>query len=284
MRRTNVLLCRTAIVAAVLTGALTACGVQAISGQANVANGPAGPQKAITVSQLADLVGANTSRAQTVHATVRMTGSIDMTETGLIRFGAQPALSVTANAAQLGQFDVVMLGNTVYMKLPAALRGSLPVSTPWLSLNTTGSGQYDRLLAPFIQAMRENSDPAATVAKVKSAGTITATGQDTVNGQPATHYTISVDLRKLIASLGSDDATRQIMQFAVNAGVRLEALDVWVNSANLPVKVTTATDMPNPRDTSQTLHMNVAETYTGWGQPVTITAPPANQVSEVPGN
>jgi len=46
------------------------------------------------------------------------------------------------------------------------------------------------------------------------------------------------------------------------------------------VRLTTAAEIPNPVDKTKKITMSQTVDYTDWGSPVTITAPPADQVTE----
>lgn len=278
MRRTGLLIGGTAV--AVL--ALAACGPSSIAGSAtgNSGTGPAasggnGVGGVISVAQLGDLVSANTNKKETAHFSLQVSGTVGISSSGTVKFGSPLAMDETTNVPQMGNMEIRVLDNTAYLKLPASIAQMEGATKPWVKLDPNGSDPLSKAMAGSLQTAQQDVDPSAMLNKIKSAGTITATSQDTVNGQPATHYTITVDPKKLttnVAGLGTD----------ANMLPSSMTMDYWVNSDNLPVKFTTAASVPSPTGGAP-IQVNVTGNFTDWGQPVNITAPPADQVGTLGG-
>jgi hypothetical protein len=113
------------------------------------------------------------------------------------------------------------------------------------------------------------------------AGQVTAINSDTVNGQSCTRYDIALDFDKLIKAtlnrdnggqLGGDDALAQMSAGGSASG------QVWLGSDGLPVQTVVTTVFKDQAPQTQTYK------YSNWGTPVSISAPPANQVSAEPVN
>ncbi|HEX3787230.1 MAG TPA: hypothetical protein VHW44_05165 [Pseudonocardiaceae bacterium] len=287
MRRTSLLICGVAAGLAVLT----ACGTSTVSGDASPATPAAstgastgtstpGAGAVTTLAQLGQLVTENTGKQNTAHLTVQSsTGPISINATGVVRFGSPVAMHETITAGQLGQVEAILLDNSAYVQLPAALKQlSGGSAKPWFKVDPNGNDTLSKLLTPFLQTAEQNTDPAAIINMIKSSGTITATRSEQLNGQPTTHYTVAVDLRKLVDSLAPSDARRTTYAADLQAGVTAETVDMWVSPANLPIKIVSTTSIPNPAGSGPNLQVGVTTTYSDWGQPVIITAPPADQV------
>jgi hypothetical protein len=287
MRRTHLLIL--GIVAGL--GTLTACGQGTVSGSAAPAAGSTGSVPAAggiggatTVSQLGALVSANTAAKNTAHFAVQVSGLLNMTATGVVRFGSPLEMDEHSTMAGFGDMETVLSGGFAYVKLPDQLAQLMHVNTPWVKNNPNGTDSMDMMINQSLRTAQQNADPAAMLDKIKSSGTITATLKEEVDGQPTTHYTITIDLKKMLASLGSGDAMAAEVNQEINAGLTSEPLDIWVDSENLPVKFSESVSMPNPVQQGKTITVATTGTYTDWGQPVTITAPPADQVGSIPGN
>jgi hypothetical protein len=113
------------------------------------------------------------------------------------------------------------------------------------------------------------------------AGKVTASNSDTVDGKACTRYDVALDFDKLIRATldrdnggqpGSADSLAQ-MSAGGSAGGQ-----VWLGNDGLPVQTAVTTVFKDQAPQTQTYK------YSNWGSPVTITAPPANQVGTEPMN
>lgn len=282
MRRTSLLIGGLAVGLA----ALTACGTSTINGTASSAGsgggstGGGGLGGVTTVSQLGQLVSANTSKNNSAHFTMSTTGTGagagTITASGVVQFGSPMALDETTTMAQLGQMEIILVNNTVYMKLPSSLAQEMGSSKPWTEINPNGTDAMSKALAPLATSAEQNTDPTKLITQLAEAGTITSTSSDTVDGQSTTKYTINVDLQKYLNSLpATSSAMKSEISTALQGGSGSEIVTVWINSQHLPVKFTSAISL---KENGQPINVGVTGTYTDWGQPVTIAAPPASEV------
>ena len=276
MRRTALFIC--GIAAGLATQ--TACG-QSVSGSASGVNtgGAAGNVGGVTtVAQLGELVASHTS-GTSAHISMQITGTMGATVTGVIKFGNPIAMDETTSLAGMGSIEVRIVDNTVYMQLPDSIRSMAGTSTPWVKIDPNGSGPISQLLSGSLSQAQQNADPSKMLDQIKSAGTITSTRSEQLGGQAVTHYTITVDLKKLIDSGNLPAAEAQQLNQAAQLGMKTETINVWTNSDNLPVKFATSVSLANPQSSGQTIHEDITANFTQWGQPVSVTAPPADQVS-----
>ncbi|MFJ8817133.1 hypothetical protein [Amycolatopsis thermoflava] len=116
--------------------------------------------------------------------------------------------------------------------------------------------------------MRESgqSDPAQVLDDVRKGGTIDRSEQTTLDGQQVSHYWITVDLGK----------TSGLPEMAG----RTAPMELWLDADQLPAQMlfdfSGLTSAGDPQMGPMTMR------YTGWGEPVDIAAPPADQVAELP--
>ena len=277
MRRTALFICG---IAAAGLATLTACG-QSVNGSAfGMNSGGAGSNVGgvTTVAQLGQLVASHTS-GTSAHIAMQITGTVSANATGVIKFGNPIAMDETTTLAGMGSIEVRLVDNTVYVQLPDSIRSMAGTTTPWVKIDPNGTGAISQLLNGSLSQSQQNADPSKMLDQIKTAGTITSTKSEQLDGQAVTHYTISVDLQKLIDSGNLSAAQSQQLQQAVQMGLKTETINVWTNSDNLPVKFTTSVSLANPQSSGQTIHEDITANFTQWGQPVTVTAPPADQVS-----
>ncbi|HEX9339033.1 MAG TPA: hypothetical protein VF892_24240, partial [Pseudonocardiaceae bacterium] len=131
--------------------------------------------------------------------------------------------------------------------------------------------------------LADQTDPTQLINKIAQAGTITNVTHDSVDGVATTHYSITVDVQKMIATMGGSNnaAEKQAMS---QLGLKSMPFDIWVNSDNLPVKITTDLAVGSMAGAGAPSQVDVTVNYSHWGESVAIQAPPADQVGTLGGN
>jgi hypothetical protein len=256
--------------------ALTACGTTGTAGSA--ASAPSAP-KVETMADLAHLVSSRTAAEHAAHITFTTgTSAGTFTGTGQVQYaGAATKLQVDVNSP-IGDVDMILLGSTAYMKLPQSL---VHTAKPWVRIDADGTDAISKALSAITSQEQQTADPSRAITQIGSAGTITSTGKDQVDGQPATHYVISVNTAKLMAS---STVSPQMRQLLGSTGVKLPAhlsYEVWINGDNLPVRLD-FTETVSTSKSAAPQKVTMTMRYTDWGAPVSITAPAANQVGPLP--
>jgi hypothetical protein len=273
--------------------ALSACGPDNIAGSATsqgsggaaaASSGPSSSapsgdsQKISTVADLGALVQHNASAKNSVHVQMDMSipGAGAISAQGDMKFaGTQSAEQMTMTVPGAGAMQMVIVGGNFYMKLPAALSSS---DKPWVKVDTSGNDALSQSLGSTA-SLADQTDPTQLIDKIKSAGTITNTTHEQLNGEATTHYSINVDVKKMAANMASTDTEKQALS---QLGATTMPFDIWVNSDNLPVKIVTKIAFPDPTS-GKSEQVSMTALYTNWGQPVTVTAPPADQVGTLGG-
>jgi hypothetical protein len=264
MRRLSFVVCGIAAGAVALAGCAT-----------TTTQGVAAPAATVkTVADLAHLMSSKTAAAHTAHVKLDVEAAgKDIAVTGQVEFaGAASKLQMNMTIPDVGAMDMELIGSTMYMKLPAGL---VPTEKPWVKFDPNGTDPVSKALSGLISQEQQNLDPTKMLSELAPVATITKSGKDTVDGQPATRYAISVDTQKL---LKSPLVAPQLRQTFSASGAKLPAhmnYVMWLNSTNLPVKFTL-------NETVSGQQIAVTANYTDWGQPVSITAPPADQVGPLP--
>ncbi|HEX4724454.1 MAG TPA: hypothetical protein VH333_18185 [Pseudonocardiaceae bacterium] len=278
--------------------ALAGCGGGTVTGSATPQGGagaqqqggaqPGGGQKITTVGDLGALVQHNASNKNSAHMTMSMDigGMGAINASGDIRFdGTQSAEQMTMTLPGMGDMQMIVIGTTTYMKIPSGLAGVAGGSgdgKPWMKLDVGGDDALSKSLGSTA-GLADQTDPTQLINNIAKAGTITHVTQDEVDGAPATHYTITVDVQKMLATMGgsADDAQKQAMSAL---GLKTMPFDIWVNGDNLPVKITTDLAFANPASSGAPSQVNMTVNYTKWGESVNIAPPPADQVGTMGGN
>lgn len=234
-------------------------GAQSQSGAAasTPANGPV----------LAALLTKNLDQTTSLHldmsinaAGQKITGSGDET----FADGKVTAVDLTEKVPTAGSIQIVVIGTQVYAKLPAALSAANP-SQPWVMADANSSDPIARALGTSAGSVLSQSSLSSYSDLAAAAVTVTSKGSDSVNGTPATHYSIMVDLTKL-------PVDSQAAQSLSAAGLSTLPADLWLDSQGRLLRFTEKVTV-----SGQTVSTEV--TISKYNQPVTISAPPADQIA-----
>ena len=195
-------------------------------------------------------------------------GDVDIAnQAGHLTFNVPP-LAALGNVPLTG--DVILVSNALYYKVAllgpkytkqdlgsigdslGALSSSLPVAIP--------SAGASAAIADQISQMR---------ASLKDAGvTLTLVGVDKIGGKDASHISASVPLDKLNSAIAADASAGTAMK------IDSASVDLWVyTDGNRLAQV-------EVKGASSTLgNLDLTLTISNYDQPVTVTAPPADQVN-----
>jgi hypothetical protein len=256
---------------AVLAGlALAGCGAKQAASQNDIGGGE-------TLQTLAERLSANSGTKQGAHMVMSMDVSGQSIKAeGDLKLGSAPALDFTYELAGMGNARMLLVDDTFYFELP---KQAQKAGKPWVKLDPNGSDPLSKSLGGALAETKKNSDPSQLLKQIEGAGDITATKQEDLDGKPTTHYSVTVDLKKYADKV--DPALKSTLDKAIEAGVTTFPMELWVDQENLPVRITTATPFTNSANQKPD-QIKMTMDYSDWGKSVTVTAPPADQVGELP--
>ena len=174
--------------------------------------------------------------------------------------------TVTVGAVSVNE---LLVGSDVYVQTPKMGNtwGRISLSGLPGFAGTSSSSQYT------------STDPAAMLAYLRASGTVTDDGPQTLSGVATTHYHAVVDLARYLASL--PNAQQAAVQSAEQlTGLTSFPIDVWIDGSN------------RVRQFDMDLSLNIqsvqasvtyAMTFFDYGPQAAVTAPPASQVTDLPG-
>lgn len=166
------------------------------------------------------------------------------------------------NAPGLGRMDVVQIGDRGYFRLPS--RGVDAAGHHWLAVTVPGGSA---------QSAVGGQDPMAMFKLLAKPQGVTKVGKDKIHGTATTHYRVQLDPERM-AALGSRFSGIAVPPGATDALKNL-TMDVWIDRANRPRRMTM-------RLSVQGVSMNMRVDVRDYGAPVTVTAPAASDVTELP--
>ena len=216
-------------------------------------------KKSMTAGDFAQRVSDAMSAAKTAHITQTMsTQGKDVSSTGELMMDPDPQkLRMHLNMSVGGQeVKVFLVDGTFYMNMGAMTQDK------YVKISTDGSNP----LAAQMQAMLGQSNAANQMKNAAAAvKEFAVAGTEKVDGAETTHYALTLDTKKLLAAQGVQAAQ------AAQIGDTL-TYDLYIDGKDLIRRAV--------------MNMGAAKTtieYSQWGEPVTIEAPAADQLIEMPG-
>jgi hypothetical protein len=239
---------------------LTACSSSGGGGGANV---PAGmPTDA---AGLGTLLRTAVSKITSAHIALditlagqTLTGNGDET----LASGQLTGLDLTENLPNGGGvIQVIMVDGKTYAKLPPTMNSS---DKPYLLVSDSSSNAIVRQLSASLDSALSSASLGSVSTFTHAAKSVAVKGSETVNGVQTVHYSIVVDVTKLPDSLPGKSEL-------IQSGINTLPLELYVDPAGRPVEVT-------EQFTAQGQKVSTKSTVSDYNKPVTITAPPADQV------
>ena len=163
-----------------------------------------------------------------------------------------------------GDMDMTMVDGIIYMRSEAMSGDKYWKIDPSDPDSPWGQMGMDKLL--------EQSDPISGLEAMKDGiDTVTFEGTEDVDGRELDHYVLSIDMEAAMGNIGTDlpDAAKEAMPESVTYDLWLDDQDRFSEmKMEIPVL-----------GKSMDMEMSVDD----WGKDVSIEAPPADQVTDMPG-
>lgn len=284
----------TSLAGVALVGALGACGTQQPDQGAPPPKPPETTKatKATNVVELAQMVGEKKSQAKAANFDMTIgVGPMKMQGQGALRAEGpnsdmRMSMDVPTQTGQMATVEEVLTDGVMYMKLPG--QQAAP-GKPWVKMDMRAAMQAQQSMGTGMPDSEQITNPLQQLKQYGDAARIDNTKQDKVNGVDTTHYTVTVDTVKAAQSVQDPKLKAQAEQAA--KAMPTMAYDVWLDKQNQMSKI--RMDMPMPQlppeaanspegKQLQGMKMEMTMNFKDWGKPVQITAPPQEQVAEMP--
>ena len=158
--------------------------------------------------------------------------------------------------------ELLTVGGTSYAKIPAAANSS---GKPWVVVSATSGNAIAKALATSAGVADITGSLSVIPGLVAGASALQDKGKDVVDGVSAEHYTMKIDPTKPSGSAGIDSLLHALGSTPVT-------VEVWVDAQTRPVKLVIDIALGSAA-------FLVSVSITKFDAPVTVTAPPAAQVS-----
>ncbi|MBC6461381.1 LppX_LprAFG lipoprotein [Actinomadura sp. HBU206391] len=264
-------------VSAALALSLTGCLGEDSGGKADLGNtvNLSAAQALLKTSQKA---GEITSFKADVSVESGGTGAENVKASGTAQYRLKPTLGFTMTFNQMNVggesmagMEQVLVDKTLYMKLP--MLGEVGSGKPWVKIPLDTIGKASGLNMDQMLQQSQQMDPVQSTKQLTASKDVREVGKETIDGVQTTHFTGTYSVADATAKLepAQQEAAKKAAQVT---GLDKMAFDLWVDGQQLPRKMAlkSAPGAKTP--------MSVTVVYRDYGQPVTISAPPASEVGE----
>ena len=262
-RRRGKFLVGASVLAIVVAG--VAIGVSTSSPSANAA--------AIVRAALVSSVGDKTV-SFTMDEQISGAANVDVSGSGACDFSSDDCnmtIGLGGQDAALGQVTAIYAGGTAYMSFSGTAASQLP--TPWVSLSLNGSSLAQS------GSLGTTQNPLSAIAELaKLGGQVTDDGTVNVGDSSMHEYTVALSSSAIESQMSSEMAKMPswMSKVSSSSAIKGESFDVYINDAGQLGKIAVTTSVSaGGKDAQVTLD----EVMTGYGNPVTVNIPPANEVT-----
>jgi hypothetical protein len=221
-------------------------------------------------------------------ATIIANGSVDFT-------GQAADLTMQVQGQQL---EIREIGSTIYLHLPASLAKQVPGGKAWISvdLNKISQAKFGASLSSLTQTSQANPAQMLSYLQAVSQSGVHKAGTATLRGVQTTQYDATVDLNKLAAKQTTPAAQQAMTKLAAQLGTSGYPMKIWIGQDGFvhqmqfsinedPTAATTPAPGSAPPAGAAARPTAIALTATiqlyDYGTPVTVTAPPAGQTTDL---
>jgi len=270
-----------AAVGALIAGAvaMSGCGASAtldpIARAAEVSSQQAGAKIAMSMRFNAPALGGGASYAISASGYFdekARSGEMTMDLAGV------PGLSALPGGAGNGQIQMVFLYPVIYMNMPF-LAGKLPEGKTWMKLDISKAASAAGIGTSSLSSL-EQSDPTKFLDYLRSSsGGVVSLGGATVDGVQTTHYSATLQLSHILASLpGSEQAAAKAALEKLGTAGAIP-VEVWVDAQSRVRRMQMAfSGLGASAGAAAGASLSITIDFTSYGPVPPVVAPPASEV------
>jgi len=210
-----------------------------------------------------------TEKAESLAFTTEMTfGGQQVTGKGTLAFGPPLTAQMRMEMPSLGSMEVRLIGGVEYIKMPAQSRAAFGGKT-WVKVDLAKVAESAGLGGDQFAKQFENADPTKQIELLLASGKLKVIGEEQIGGVKTVHYSGLVPVSEYLKSV--DAKSRAAAQAQMDkAGIKEIATDLWVD------------ELYQPRQVKLKMgQIDSTTTYTDYGKPVNVTAPPAAETADL---
>ena len=193
---------------------------------------------------------------------------------------------MTMGMGPLGSFELRMLEDTMYLKMPQEAQSGMQRMKPWIK--TDLDSFYEQQYGASFSEMQANNptDPTQQLEALKDVGSVEKVGREKIRGAATTHYRAVMDFEKMAEQSGPE-AEKAYEDMIEQMGTSEVPTDVWIDDQGRARKfeMDMTTTVPVPADptadpaaggatTQQEIRMVMVQEMYDFGVPVEVSPPP----------
>lgn len=222
----------------------------------------AGSSTASAAATLAAQLGAALNTLTSAHLAIDA-GALGGTSSADVALSKGTVTGTDAKITESGvAVELVTVGGASYAKVPAPANST---GKPWVAVSPRSSNAIAKSLATGVGVADITGSLSVIPRLVAGASSLQDKGKDSVDGVSAEHYTMKIDPTKPSGSTGIDSLLHVLGSSPVT-------VEVWVDAQTRPVKLVIDIALGSAS-------FPVTVGISRFDAPVTITPPPAGQVS-----
>ncbi|WP_245966343.1 LppX_LprAFG lipoprotein [Sphaerisporangium album] len=171
-----------------------------------------------------------------------------------------------------GGVRVILLGDTAYLKMDM-LSKLVGGTKPWIKIDLKKAGQSAGVDVSQLLRQAQQVDLQSSVKMLTSSKDVAKVGTESVGGVETTHYKGTFTVAEAVKQLTPE--MRQGLEGQLS-NVKDMKFDAWIDAQGLPRKV----EMNGAAGQEGTFKL--ATQFTSFNDAAEVTAPPADQVGELP--
>ncbi|MBA2560961.1 MAG: LppX_LprAFG lipoprotein [Propionibacteriales bacterium] len=213
----------------------------------------------LTKANFSQTVAAAQKEVESAHmvATIEAAGSSGAISGDFTGFSDIASMSMDMQLKLAGkQIQMRLVDKTLYLSGAGI---SSDKSKPWVKIDLNDPNNP-------LASLMDTANPQSFTSYLQAVETLDDKGTETVDGVQAHHYVLTVDTAKALAAnpaLKGQDMSKLGLPAEITT-------DVWLNDDDLPVKMS----VPLGKVASFEAH------FSKYGEPVSVEAPPADQVGD----
>ena len=193
---------------------------------------------------------------------------------------------MTMGMGPLGSFELRMLEDTMYLKMPQQMQTGTQGMKPWIK--TDLDSFYEQQYGASFSEMQANNptDPTQQLEALKDVGSVEKVGREKVRGAATTHYRAVMDFEKMAEQSGPE-AEKAYRDMIEQMGTSKLPTDVWIDEQGRARKfeMNMTTTVPVPADpmadpaaggatTQEEIRIRMVQEIYDFGVPVNVSPPP----------
>ncbi|MCD6638842.1 MAG: hypothetical protein LT071_02880 [Nocardioides sp.] len=186
---------------------------------------------------------------------------VTTTVEGQVRFASDGLEMSATSTGGPEDMELVLVDKVMYLRTP-----SMSTDGTWMRIDLTDEGSLLGMLGKSL-------DPQVAIQALKDPEKLELLGEEEVDGVPTNHYRVTIDPQRFREAL---DLPEQMASHLPEEMV----FDYWIDADDLPRKMVQESTAKGPDGAPVTTDLEAH--YRGFGDPVTITVPPADQVTDAP--